>query len=372
MKTLSPFRYPGSKEKYLRPILSAIPAGLPVVDVFAGGGSVSLGLLSRGMAGTQVTINDLDPYIACFWQALTKEATYRKLRQLVIDYKPSVDSFLQMREWRLTEPRPCNAQTAFIALAVNRLAFNGIATSGPIGGTSQSSKYTVGCRWNGRNILQSIDHVRTMFESNYITVTSKDFRYYLNQEDAFLYLDPPYFDAGNSLYVQQFSLADHKELAQGLSRRSNWVLSYDGAPEVWAIYRDFADIRCLPAKTMIRRAVREELLIVPKRKTIQRRAENPIGLAQHGEIGNGRSRVDIINSKTKGGTDPEYLTARIARDHPDILDRMKAGEYASVRRAAIDAGIVKEPTRLERLQKLWTKATDDERAQFLEWMGEEK
>ncbi len=41
------------------------------------------------------------------------------------------------------------------------------------------------------------------------------------------------------------------------------------------------------------------------------------------------------------GTDADYLTARIARDRPDILERMKAGEYPSVRRAAMDAGIVK-------------------------------
>ena len=41
------------------------------------------------------------------------------------------------------------------------------------------------------------------------------------------------------------------------------------------------------------------------------------------------------------GTDAEYLTARIARDRPDILDDMKAGKYRSVRAAAIDAGIVK-------------------------------
>lgn len=34
------------------------------------------------------------------------------------------------------------------------------------------------------------------------------------------------------------------------------------------------------------------------------------------------------------GTDAEYLTARIARDRPDILDRMKAGEFRSVRAAA--------------------------------------
>jgi hypothetical protein len=41
------------------------------------------------------------------------------------------------------------------------------------------------------------------------------------------------------------------------------------------------------------------------------------------------------------GTDPEYLAARIARDHPDIQARIKQGEFKSVRSAAVAAGIVK-------------------------------
>ena len=45
--------------------------------------------------------------------------------------------------------------------------------------------------------------------------------------------------------------------------------------------------------------------------------------------------------KSKGGTSAEYLTRRIARDRPDIHQRMIAGEFSSVRQAAIEAGIVK-------------------------------
>jgi hypothetical protein len=41
------------------------------------------------------------------------------------------------------------------------------------------------------------------------------------------------------------------------------------------------------------------------------------------------------------GRGSDYLTARIARDRPDILERMKAGEFKSVRAAALEAGIVK-------------------------------
>jgi hypothetical protein len=43
----------------------------------------------------------------------------------------------------------------------------------------------------------------------------------------------------------------------------------------------------------------------------------------------------------KGSGGQKYLVARIARDRPDVLERMKQGEFLSVRQAAIAAGIVK-------------------------------
>lgn len=50
---------------------------------------------------------------------------------------------------------------------------------------------------------------------------------------------------------------------------------------------------------------------------------------------------DIIRiGGVTGGTSAEYLTRRIARDHPDILKRMQAGEFRSVRAAALEAGIM--------------------------------
>ena len=42
--------------------------------------------------------------------------------------------------------------------------------------------------------------------------------------------------------------------------------------------------------------------------------------------------------------DSAYFLARIARDHPAILARLKAGEFRSIRAAAIAAGILRVPT----------------------------
>lgn len=66
-------------------------------------------------------------------------------------------------------------------------------------------------------------------------------------------------------------------------------------------------------------------------------------LAAHGEIGNGRadeSRGDNITS-TERGTSQTYLLRRLARDAPEVLERVKSGEFKSARAAAIEAGIIK-------------------------------
>ncbi len=85
--------------------------------------------------------------------------------------------------------------------------------------------------------------------------------------------------------------------------------------------------------------------IVNERMTAQARAQQPAmllddrGPATEEE----KSNSDYIRNTVAqdGGTSANYLTARIARDRPDILERMQAGEYPSVRAAALDAGIVR-------------------------------
>lgn len=64
------------------------------------------------------------------------------------------------------------------------------------------------------------------------------------------------------------------------------------------------------------------------------------------------------------GNGSEYLLRRLAKTAPDILDRYEAGEFKSVRAASIAAGHIKVATVLERLLKLWEKATEEEKAKF--------
>ena len=92
-------------------------------------------------------------------------------------------------------------------------------------------------------------------------------------------------------------------------------------------------------------------------------------LPKHGEIGKGRIRdYNIISNK---GTSIDYLAARIARDRPDILERMKAGDYTSVRAAAKDAGIVKDPTPLQRIQAAWKHASLEDKQKIVAWIQDQ-
>lgn len=81
------------------------------------------------------------------------------------------------------------------------------------------------------------------------------------------------------------------------------------------------------------------LMVRAAEKTVADSAIEAKAIAGHGEVGNGRSR-GVHNTSTRGATNADYLTALIARDHKDIHRRMKAGEFASVRQAAKEAGLV--------------------------------
>jgi hypothetical protein len=77
-----------------------------------------------------------------------------------------------------------------------------------------------------------------------------------------------------------------------------------------------------------------------------------------------------MSTLSRGSTNAEYPTARIARDCPAVLEEMKAGKYPSVRAAAKAAGILKEATGLDLLKRAWGKASHKERKSFLAWVEE--
>ena len=99
-----------------------------------------------------------------------------------------------------------------------------------------------------------------------------------------------------------------------------------------------------------------------KTRQVQRMAETaqPLQPAEN-HPGPGRGHAKKPHEKAKAGNRSDYLVARIARDRPDILERMKAGEFASVREAAREAGIIKDVSLVAQILRLWQRATPEER-----------
>jgi len=76
--------------------------------------------------------------------------------------------------------------------------------------------------------------------------------------------------------------------------------------------------------------------MIAERKAAQVRATEAVPQPKPGGDRKSEQYQGANNTLIRGSTNADYLTARIARDHPDILERMKAGEYKSVRAAGKD------------------------------------
>jgi hypothetical protein len=113
--------------------------------------------------------------------------------------------------------------------------------------------------------------------------------------------------------------------------------------------------------------------LIAERKAAQALAADPTvtPLATHEEAGKqgGRGKVKAGSDATSfTGRGATYLVRRLKRDAPEIADALGRGEYPSARAAAKAAGIIRERTTLESLQRLWVKAAEDERAAFVAWV----
>jgi DNA adenine methylase len=79
-----------------------------------------------------------------------------------------------------------------------------------------------------------------------VFVECKDFEALIGQydrEEAFFYLDPPYYEAEDS-YKMKFAHEDHIRLHDKLQTVSGkWLLSYNDCPEILELYEDFYKIK---------------------------------------------------------------------------------------------------------------------------------
>ena len=215
----SPLRYPGGKARAISCIVQYIPRSETLCAPFLGGGSVELACTSR----MKVYGSDIFKPLATFWKILLKDA--EELARCVECYYPlSKDRFYALQK-SLVSMSGIEQAAAFFVL--NRASFSGTTLSG--GMSPGHPRFT----WS------AIERLRRFKVGNF-SVSCSDYKTAIRRHgDAFLYLDPPYM-TGQALYGvggNTHKGFDHAALAEFISKRDRWILSYNDCPEIRELYK---------------------------------------------------------------------------------------------------------------------------------------
>ena len=246
MPNPSPLRYPGGKHRLAGFIQLAIQnLNMPYctyVEPFAGGAGVALSLLLDGTVN-RIVINDYDKGIWSFWKAILTE-TDRFIEQL-----RSIP--LNMEEWNRQHEICVNRndrysfELGFATFYMNRTNRSGIIKGGVIGGQEQSGDWTMDVRFNREELENRIRNIAKRKKD--IKLYNKDINSFLvhyvsiYEENALIYFDPPYYQKGKQLYMNFFKHEDHIRIEKSIRENviGDWIITYDYAPEIKEIYRDY-------------------------------------------------------------------------------------------------------------------------------------
>jgi DNA adenine methylase len=164
-------------------------------------------------------------------------------------------------------------EIGFAAFFMNRCNRSGVLTgAGPIGGYEQDGKWRLGVRFNRTGLVQRVLELGRLHDS--IHVSCKDAIAFLKaglprgrqRTRVFVYLDPPYVNNGQRLYLNAYEVGDHTELARYLQAQKTlpWIMSYDDSDLVRRLYST-CKVALLPINysLQVKRSA-HELVIAPK------------------------------------------------------------------------------------------------------------
>jgi len=243
----SPFRYPGGKTRLAGFLCKAIEKNFSedkkiiLVEPYAGGAGASLKLLFSGIVD-KIIINDLDKAIFAFWKIAVADTDFliNKINKVNIN----------IGEWKkqkeiYNNPSSSIRELAFATLFLNRTNRSGIIEGGPIGGIEQVGFWNVKARFTKNTIISRLEKIKEF--KNKISVRNLDGITLLRQLEKnkcknryFIFLDPPYYQKGKSLYLNHYIDEDHKKLLKLLKKSSlKWVMTYDDVSYIQNLYDKF-------------------------------------------------------------------------------------------------------------------------------------
>ena len=224
-KRLSPYRYPGGKSRVVDYLYSQLKQGKSkkLISPFTGGGSFELALLEAGVI-EELHVNDLDTGVFSLWWVIKHmpEELIQRLRTITPTHKDYFFAQAQIKN----DYKGLNAfEAAWSSLLVNRLAYSGVSKANPLGGRNGTQEALLS-RLNPEGLIQRILKIHSM--SDRITITQEKAVDLIEEaywnDDATIFIDPPYVEKGKDLYHCYYTKDDHIQLAHLLD------LLYFGMP----------------------------------------------------------------------------------------------------------------------------------------------
>lgn len=222
----SPFRYPGGKFYARNLILENIPPHSYYVEPFAGGGSI---FFAKEKVENNL-LNDID-------EALIN--TYLIIRdqpEELINFLAGEEATKERHTYYKNEFTPQNElEAAARWFYLNRTSYSGIMKP-------QNCYWGYGDKYSMRPENWPRNIRRTSEKLQNVKFTSWDFEQVIKTvpDDAFLFVDPPYFNADqDKFYTYSFSRNDHYRLCKILKEhkdRIKFLITYDNSPEIRDLY----------------------------------------------------------------------------------------------------------------------------------------
>jgi len=270
---VSPLRYPGGKASlagFLEDVIDLNDLrGCLYFEAYAGGAGAALTLLERNVVD-QIHINDADPRVYAFWKTVINET--ERFVDRVLTVPLSIDEWLSQRDICSKPNAHSTFDIGFSAFYMNRCNRSGVLTgAGPIGGISQTGKWKVHARFNREALAQRILNVGEKRER--IQLSGTDAIEFLKRalppgkarRSVFVYLDPPYVNNGQRLYLNAYGSGDHANVSRYLAAQNVlcWLMSYDDTDLVRKLYRQHQILRLPIRYSLQKKKSASELVIAP-------------------------------------------------------------------------------------------------------------
>ena len=261
IKNISPLRYPGGKTRACKVLDSILKEEFDlsvfnnIVSPFFGGGSFEFHIQNN--YGLKIIANDKFKPLYSFWNICkcNKDKLCKKLYKYIDNVDKSI--FSNFRSQVMEED---NLNQSIMYFIINRCSFSGATLSGGFSLEASKKRFT----------KSSIDKIKKLNLVKF-EIYNLDFEEFINSTyslNNLLFLDPPYYlEKKSKLYGNNGDMHetfDHDKLYKCISKKVNWIMTYNNCDYIKNLYKDFKIIETRWSYGMNKSKKSSEIVIIGK------------------------------------------------------------------------------------------------------------